>query len=241
MKERIIKFNKYSIELIPLLFTILSFLILISLGLWQLSRLKEKNFFITSITTNLRNPPVDFISSKNDILYSKIRVKGQFLTGKDIYLYGRRSMAIEKDGYYLFSPFQTENNKIIMVARGWFNSKQKNNIQTIKNAANEEIIGIALPDEKKRIFVPENDFKQNIWFTLNLDQISTILGLKLEKFYLLMQADSTHTSNILKPLSMDSVLQIRNDHLEYALTWFSLAGVLVVIFIIYHMKKAKLK
>jgi surfeit locus 1 family protein len=241
VKNRIIKFNKYRIELFPLLFTILSLLVLVSLGFWQLIRLKEKNLFLTLVETNLKNLPVDFISANNGTLYSKIRIKGQFLTGKDVHLYGRRSMAIEKDGYYLLSPFQTDNNEIIMVARGWFSRQDKKNIDNIKNSLNEEVIGIALPDENKRFFIPENDFKHNIWFTLNLTQMSSILGVRLEKFYLLMQADKSNISNMLKPLPINNLLNIRNDHLEYALTWFSLALALAAIFIMYHIKKAKLE
>ncbi len=221
-----------------MLVAILAFSILVLLGTWQVFRLKEKELFLSLIKNNLHNAPIDIKTLSGEKFYAKVKIKGEFLLDKNLHLYGRRSMSAEKDGYYLIVPFKTDDNKIILVAVGWFGSNYKQNIDKIigsiiaKNV--NQIIGVVLPGEKKRLFIIDNDIKNNIWFTLDLSQASQFLGLKLEDFYLIMDNENLGNADMLKPLRIDNLLHIRNDHLEYAITWFSLAIALVVIFIIFY-------
>lgn len=228
----------YNINILILVAVASCVMILGGLGFWQLKRLEEKNIFIAKINSNINNPPL-IIGDKPE-LYSKIKLRGHFLANQDIYLYGRKSSAVNnsqtKDGYYLVTPFQTDDNKIIITARGWFAYNDKPKMQSIENAQSEEIIGITLPSEKKQLFVPENDIARNVWFTLDLNQMSGLLKDKIEDFYLL-QMETTHPINILMKLSYSKLTHIRNDHLEYAITWFALAISLIVIFIIYINKR----
>ena len=235
--ERIVKIGRCETQLLPLLLVTLTVIILISLGIWQIIRLQEKKFFLSSMENNLNNPPINIETFSRDKLYANVKIKGHFLSANhNIHLYGRRSMSAEKDGYYLVTPFQTDDNKIILVARGWFAGSHKKNIDNIMQDSVNEIIGVVLPSEKTRLFVFNNDIKNNVWFTLDLKQASDILGLKLENYYLIMEGNNNQ-SNILKNLSIDNLIHVKNDHLEYAITWFALAMSLIVIFVIYHWRK----
>ncbi len=235
LKKNTLKIGKCQVQLLPLLLTILAFVILLSLGFWQIARLQEKELFLSSMKNNLNNPPINIKTLSGNKLYAKIRANGYFLEGKNLHLYGRRSMSTEKDGYYLVTPFQTDDNKIILVVLGWFAGRHKKNIDNIINNS-MEITGVILPGEKTKLFVLDNDVKNNVWFTLDLTQASDVLGLKLEDFYLVMEGNNNR-SDILKSLSIENLLNVRNDHLEYAITWFALAISLAVIFVIYHLSK----
>ncbi|WP_341764525.1 SURF1 family protein [Candidatus Tisiphia endosymbiont of Beris chalybata] len=224
--------SKGKIQLFPVLIAILIFVILVSLGIWQVSRLKEKQLFLNLINNNLNNAPIDIKTLSGDKYYAKVAVRGQFLLDKNLHLYGRRAMSAEKDGYYLVSPFKTDDNKIILVTRGWFGSSHKHNIDKILDSSSiNQIIGVILPGEQKRLFIFDNDIKNNIWFTLDIKEASNILGLKLEEFYLLMDNVAVGQEDILKPLKIENLLHIKNDHLEYAITWFALAVAFAIIFI----------
>ena len=236
MKKKLKKLEFYIV--IKNLLAISVIIILISLGCWQISRLKEKELFLSKMENNLNSTPINIKSLNSDIIYAKITMRGHFLYNKDIYLYGRKSMSTEKDGYYLVTPFQTDDDKIIMVARGWFSGRHKKMIGKLIDKSNTEIVGVILPSEKTRLFVPSNDTLNNVWFTLDLQQASDILGLKLENFYVMMD-NGTMRSDILKPLSIRHLVHIRNNHLEYAITWFALAIALIVISIIYHSRKKR--
>ncbi|WP_342279097.1 MULTISPECIES: SURF1 family protein [unclassified Candidatus Tisiphia] len=235
LKKSTLKIGKCQVQLLPLLLTILAFVILLSLGFWQIARLQEKELFLSSMKNNLNNPPIDIKTLSGNKLYAKIRANGYFLVGKNLHLYGRRSMSTEKDGYYLVTPFQTDDNKIILVVLGWFAGRHKKNIDNIIDNS-MEITGVILPGEKTKLFVLDNDVKNNVWFTLDLTQASDVLGLKLEDFYLVMEGNNNR-SDILKSLSIENLLNVRNNHLEYAITWFALAISLAVIFMICNLSK----
>ncbi len=239
LKKNTLKIGKCQVQLLPLLLTILAFVILLSLGFWQIARLQEKELFLSSMKNNLNNPPINIKTLSGNKLYAKIRANGYFLEGKNLHLYGRRSMSTEKDGYYLVTPFQTDDNKIILVVLGWFAGRHKKNIDNIIDNS-MEITGVILPGEKTKLFVLDNDVKNNVWFTLDLTQASNVLGLKLEDFYLVMEGNNNR-SDILKSLSIENLLNVRNDHLEYAITWFALAISLAVIFVIYNLSKKEIK
>ncbi|HJD64878.1 MAG TPA: SURF1 family protein [Rickettsia endosymbiont of Diachasma alloeum] len=212
---------------------LITFIILVSLGFWQLNRLKEKKLFLASMQENLTSPAIDLAEIHNNLPYQKIKLNGHFLPNKDVYLYGRRSMSSEKDGYYLVTPFKTAEDKIILVARGWFSNRNKNIITQATNDEPHELIGVTMPSEKTRSYLPANDIKNNVWLTLDLYEASKVLGLNPENFYLIEESKDISNLDILLPLSINHLAAIRNDHLEYALTWFGLAASLVVIYRIY--------
>ena len=230
--------RSYTFELLPFTITLIGIIFLVSLGCWQLLRLKEKSAFIASVSSNLSNPPNIYNSKNYPAIYQKITVSGQFLSGKDLYLYGRRSMAPEKEGYYLLSPFETSQNTVIMVARGWFAAKNKQQIAATGISSATEITGIVLPLEKKRVFIPNNDLKNNTWFTLVHQEMNNYTQENLENFYLL-QIDSEDLPAYIIAIDSQGLIQIKNDHLEYALTWFCLSICLGVVFIAYSKQKNK--
>lgn len=215
---------------------LITFIILISLGFWQLNRLKEKKLFLASMQENLTSPAIDLAEIHDNLPYHKVKITGHFLPDKDIYLYGRRSMSSEKDGYYLVTPFKTDEDKIILVARGWFSNRNKNIITQATNDQPHELIGVTMPSEKTRSYLPANDVRNNVWLTLDLQEASKVLGLNLENFYLIEESKDISNLDILLPLSINHLAAIRNDHLEYAFTWFGLAASLVVIYVIYRKK-----
>ncbi|MFY9589774.1 SURF1 family cytochrome oxidase biogenesis protein [Rickettsia endosymbiont of Halotydeus destructor] len=268
-------------------FTLCTVIILIILGFWQLNRLKEKKLFLAAMDHNLTSPAVDLKDLKDDFIYHKVKITGHFLPGQDIHLYGRRSMSKEKDGYYLVTPFKTIDDKIILVARGWFSNRNKSIIGDSANRLfsklayrekfkgdtehrtatyssvredsstgstyklplevefgkksieqEHEIIGVTMPSEKIRSYIPDNDIKNNVWLTLDLKAATKILDLELQNFYIIQEGKDISNLDILLPLSINHLANIRNDHLEYALTWFGLAISLIVIYIIYSRARA---
>lgn len=225
-------------ELIPFFFVIIALSVLISLGNWQLDRLSQKKFFIQTIETNIKNPPITVDSNIDNIeYYSKIEIEGKFVKDKNIFLYGRRSASPEKDGYYLLSPFKTNNGDILLVSRGWIPQSTKDNFSKYDQPTEiTKIIGITLPNEKRNFLVPQNDLKKNIWFNIDLAMAKEAIGTSVTSFYL-MQINSIDLPDGGKTLSTTHLNKVRNDHLEYAITWYSLGACLLILFLIYGRKK----
>ncbi len=211
---------------------------LFSLGVWQLLRLHEKNEFISKLMLGYNSPPISVseLDLKN-ASYAKVKINGRFLDGKDIYLYGKRLLNTQKisknpiDGYNLISPMKTDDGKIILVNRGWFASSNKEQMKDIINIDNEEIVGFVMNFEKKSLVPPKNDYQKNIIFRLIHDELENYIGMgEIFPFYI----SATSTNNKQNALLEEAVpgnpiSRIPNNHLEYVLTWFSLALVAAVI------------
>jgi surfeit locus 1 family protein len=224
-------------QLIPMIFGIIGIVILILLGNWQLKRLNEKTNFIQSIEYNIANHPKSIEELNLNLpIYSKIAISGTFLAGKNIFLYGKRSASPEKDGYYLLSAFEATNGKIYLVSRGWIPQSVKNNLgEFASKQIFDKFEAIILPSETRQFMMPENDKNNKIWFTIDLDMAHEMLGVTENKYYL-MQIQSATLPEGGKPLSTEHLNKVRNDHFEYAITWYSLAACLLIMFFIYRKK-----
>lgn len=238
--KQITKQRIKSQEILSYFMLALLILILLALGTWQLKRLAEKNNFIQAIEYNIAAPANIIASFDEKIkLYDKISIKGQFLKGQDIFLYGRRSSLPEKDGYYWLSPFKTINQEIILVSRAWLPQSLKTQLITNPYQTHdqlEEITGFVLAGEKRNFLVPENDYQNHIWFNIDLKMAKKLLNLTSDQFYL-MQIENKQLPIGAKMLSGENLSKIRNDHLEYAITWYSLAVSLLIIFFIHRRRK----
>ncbi len=210
---------------------------LMLLGNWQINRLRAKEHFINTIEKNIANDSVELTAAKEPNPYDKIKISGHFLENKNAFLYGRRSASPEKDGYYLLSAFNSDSGKIYLVSRGWFPQSVKSELEKgITEQTHETIEAIVLPGEKKNYFVPDNDKKNNIWFTLDLNMATELISTNVRDFYL-MQINSATLPNGAAPLRTTHLNKVRNDHLEYAMTWYSLGVCLLLMFMIYGGKK----
>lgn len=236
MQNRI---NIYNSKLLLILVSI-GVLSLVLLGNWQLKRLAEKNVFIKTIEHNIASPAISISSNAAPTpTYSKVAIVGRFLPNKNILLYGRRSAHPEKDGYYMLSAFEAENGQRYLVSRGWIPQSLKDNFYNfILPHDNETIEAFTLPSEHRSFMMPKNDNDNNIWFTIDLQMAHNLLGVTETKYYL-MQINNQLLPNGAKSLSANQLSKVRNDHLEYAMTWYSLAICLALVFIISCRKQNK--
>lgn len=221
------------ISVIPLTFVIAIVLSFTVLGFWQLGKFYDKQWLVNKTQDQVSKKPIKNITNfDNTILYSKVRLKGSFIPKKDVHLYAQASgRATDNNnlGYYLLSPFRTTDGKIIMVMRGGFRAMHKRVLYYIKNKDYEKLTGILLPNEKTGMLTPGNDIKNNLWFNVDLGTMSKALGLPLENVYLL-QVDANNLPDIVSPISMQNHVNVDNNHFVYAMTWFVLGIVVIIMF-----------
>lgn len=242
MPKKIRIFNTFY-PIIPFFATLLAVIILIMLGNWQVRRLSEKRAMIETIEQSMKLPAqmIDLqdISNSNLKLFHKIKLKGHFAKNKLIFLYGKRSVTAEKDGYYVLSPFimqQDSKEEVLLISRGWAPQSVKADLEAGKLSMLDEeqvIEAVVMPAEKKQFFVPENDIKKNIWFTIDPDFAAKTYGVTVENVYF-KQINADNFPKGVVPLNADSLNKIRNDHLEYAISWYGLAIALIIMFIYYY-------
>ena len=147
-------------------FIIFFVLVFVSLGTWQIIRLNWKNNLISEIENSLKNSPVELTqSSKRN--YLKIKTSGNIDFEKQIYLYNLNDSGTP--GFEVVNPILIDNENYL-INRGWipFEKKDTPEINIIDQT---NIIGIIKIQGRKNIFKPDNDLKENYWFSLNREDI----------------------------------------------------------------------
>mgnify|MGYP001442809833 FL=1 len=200
-------------------------LVLISLGSWQLYRLNWKLNLITQIKNSLKNNPIELskVDKKN---YLRIKTSGKIDFEKQIYLYNLSDSG--KPGFEVINPIII-NNENYLINRGWisFDQKDQSNINLVTE---DKIIGTLKLQSKASIFKPENDVKKNYWFTLDRDDIFKYTGKKFSEYIIYLNGDY----KIPKPKVITA--NISNNHKKYAITWFSMAISILLIYLYFRKK-----
>ncbi len=172
-------------------------------------------------------------------LYRQIKVSGKFLNDQETHLFtGPKEMRGEP-GYNIITPIQRDDGSVVLVDRGWvpFSKKEKSKRPESITGERVSIVGILQKGEKKGLFTPENNIKENLWFWLDIPSIASFTGKKIDNVYVKALKGANFSSGTL-PIPADLDIKIRNNHLEYAITWYSLALAMVVIYLI-HLTKWK--
>ena len=211
------------------LFVIIFVTIFCALGTWQLYRLQWKLELISEITFGLDSSPIEYSNSieKN---YQRVSAKGKFNFDKQIYLYSLNDNG--KPGYDVITPFRTNKNENVLVNRGWIKKEFKNNPIINKNIEDEQkIIGLLRKIYKPNIFKPDNDLKNNIWFSINLEDLKVTSGERFNEFVIFLEDNQAKT-----PIPRKITIDVPNNHLKYAITWYAIS-ISIIFYYLYFRKK----
>ena len=196
----------------PYFFGILGMLILAGLGIWQVQRLAWKNNLIREISESLGTPPISLVPNEINIgsQYLSVSANGKFLEKE---LHVLHSLKPYGPGFKVIKPFKLSSNEIILVDLGFVEEKNKAKERIFTD---ETIKGnIFFPNETD-FFTPDPNLDRNIWFARSLDSMANYLGTMP---ILLVLSNSVDRGVITTPLRANLV----NNHLQYAVTWFSMA------------------
>ena len=198
---------------------------LLSLGSWQLYRLNWKLDLISEIKNSLKINPVE-LSKSNNKNYLRIKTSGTVDFDKQIYLYNLNNSG--KPGFEVINPILIGNENYL-INRGWipFDKKDKAEINLINT---NHIIGTLKKQSKANSFKPENDIEKNYWFTLDRDDIFSYTGKKFSKYIIYINGDYK------TPEPKVITANISNNHKKYAITWFSMAISILLIYLYFRKK-----
>tara|TARA_B100001093_G_scaffold500010_1_gene549968 strand:- start:4463 stop:5125 length:663 start_codon:yes stop_codon:yes gene_type:complete len=209
---------------------VISFITLFcSLGTWQIYRLQWKQDLIYQIKQGLKSKPIQYTKNikKN---YQRVSLSGEYIFGEQIYLYSLNEKG--NPGFDVLTPFETKNKEYVLINRGWIKKEFKNDskINTISNNIN----GLLRKANKKNLFTPDNDLKKNIWFSLNLDDVEEVTGKRFNEFIVYLE-----DQNIIIPKPKKITVDLPNNHLKYAITWYSIS-ISILFYYLYFRKKNEL-
>ena len=211
-----------------LLFSVFVYFIiltLLSLGFWQIYRLNWKLELIEQIENSLKNDPVELsnVEKKN---YLRIKTSGDIDFDKQIYLYNLNDVG--KPGFEVINPIKIGDENYLM-NRGWIPFEKKDADELFKFDENN-IVGTLKVQARKNIFKPDNDIKENYWFSLDRDDIFEFTGKKFSNYIIYLDG------NYQSPKPKKITANISNNHKKYAITWFSLAISILLLYLYFRRK-----
>lgn len=230
-------------KLIPTLFTLPALIALIWLGVWQLQRLEWKETLIDRLHSRASAEAVVLPSGDLEIdawEFQRVTLTGEFLHDHEVHLLNRSLNG--NPGLHILTPLRRTDvpgASTVLVNRGWVPFELKEAASRPNGLVEgpvtvEGIVRFQRPiTGLQRVFLPENEPSNNIWYSVDQTQIEADAALTLTNFYVV---DGNTDVPGTYPLGKQWILDIRNDHFQYALTWFLLAGALVVIFLVYHRR-----
>ena len=223
----------------PTLISLPILVLSLGLGIWQMERREWKRDILDRIAVNQAAAPLTLDELlQGDPLrheYGRVKVAGTFLHDKEFYL-AARSLG-NKVGLQVVTPLKTDEGQVVLFDRGWIPQEQKDPARRAAGqlAGRVELTGIVRRTQIRPRFAPENVPDRNVWFHVDVPLMRSMAGGKpdprLDAFFL--EADATPNPGGV-PIGGQTRLNIPNDHLQYAITWFLIAAALVGVYLAYH-------
>ncbi|MDA7425484.1 SURF1 family protein [Thalassococcus lentus] len=203
--------------LAPILIGLIGAGILVALGTWQMQRLDWKRGILNEIETTIAGEaqPLPRVIEPSAQQYLPLAVSG---TLEDTALFVLVSVKRQGAGWRVISALQTDDGRRVLVDRGFARVDQKD---AALFAGPVSIAGNLLWPDERSSATPENDLDKNTWFARDVAQMAE--ALQTEPLLVVVRQASPSDGHI-TPLPVDTG-GIPNDHLQYAITWFSLAAV----------------
>ena len=184
---------------------------------------------ISEINFGLNSTPIKYTNSieKN---YQRVVSEGSFNFKDQIYLYSLNEKG--KPGYDVVTPFKTNNNENVLVNRGWIKKELKGSLEINTNVKSKKITGLLRKIYKPNMFKPENDIKNNIWFSINLNDMEQFTKTNYPNFVIFLENPAIKAA-LPKKITID----VTNNHFKYAITWYSIAISILLYYLYFRQKK----
>ncbi len=207
---------------------------LLSLGAWQLHRRTWKLALLADIDRGEAAPAIPLPASP--LAFAKVRVEGRFrddlraMYGADV----RDMPGGALLGAQLIEPLERPGALPVLVDRGWVPIAPRSLLGPSTLPASTAVEGYVRLPETPGAFSARDDPASRIFYTLDPAAIGAALGLPAVAPFTLVALGTASPGAV--PIPATALPRPPNDHLNYAITWFSLAAVLAVVFLTWSRK-----
>lgn len=227
--------NRRSPKTITVVSALAAFAVLCALGTWQIKRLAWKEALLESIDERMAQPEksieelIALQERTGDVDYVPVTVTGQFLHDREQHFFATHKGL---SGYYIYTPLSLADERIVFVNRGFVPFDRKDPETRIEGQIKGDVTikGLARNtlQEKPSWAVPENEPEQNIYYWKDIDAMAAQSDLPLDPGLLPLFVDADGKANPGGlPVGGVTMINLPNNHLQYAITWFGLATALI--------------
>lgn len=203
--------------------------VLLWLGTWQVHRLHWKRELLATISERAHDAPMDVpLPAGLDADYRPAKVVGTFRHDLQFFVLAT-DLTTGKGGYHVLTPLQLAGGQYLIVDRGWipYESRQRED-SFPKPMGKIDLRGILTVPRMAGLFMPKNDPVKSEWYSVDLAAMASVDRLDGFLPYVLevSRAESAQTL----PIGGQTRLTLPNDHFSYAVTWYSFAVILLIIY-----------
>jgi cytochrome oxidase assembly protein ShyY1 len=234
------------------LFTLAMVAIFAGLGVWQLERRAEKHVLIAVLTERLAAEPVPLPPASK---WSKLTPQDEFrrvhfkatYEGKPDAMVFSSGSAVRDDisgpGAWAFMPARLADGETVVINTGFVQNTmqdralQDHAVSHLVTGAPVDLVGYVRFPEKAGMLTPAASLAKRLWFTRDHLEMSRLLGWgHVAPFYIDLE-QPVPSNGIPSPGPLH--VHLRDDHMQYAITWFALAGAVVVAFFVWLRSKRR--
>ncbi|BCJ91643.1 SURF1-like protein [Terrihabitans soli] len=216
---------------LPGFLTLLALIVLIGLGTWQMQRLHWKEDLLQRVTARIAAPAVPLPPAGWPTLdlkeweYRPVEVSGTFrhdLETRVYVLLTEPRGPLSGPGYFILTPLETGEGRVL-INRG-FVPLETASFPRLEGLT--VVKGLLRGPEDRNMFTPADESSERLFYARDPAPIATALGIPLAPFTI----DAVETLPGGLPQAGETRVNFPNRHLEYALTWYGLAGALLAVF-----------
>ena len=223
----------------PSVVTLAMLAALLGLGTWQLQRLAWKEALIAEMQARTAAAPMPLPRDLGDpaLAYRRVVLRGAFLHEGELYLGARTHKG--KAGFHVVTPLRLEDGRTVLVDRGWVPPERK---APASRAEGQAPGMLSLEGVIRRggwggmeAFRPENQPGDKLWLWLDLPAMAARAGLSDAVTAVYVAAGPAANPGGY-PIGGQTRVDLANNHLQYAITWYTLAAALIVIYLLHQSR-----
>lgn len=218
--------------------TIIALAILVALGTWQARKVGPKTAMVERIETGLKGESIKLPVHVDDPLmldYRKVVFEGTSVPVDPVRVY--QINLAGKPGYSIYAPVQRPHGMAVIVNFGWVPMEYDQNVRLPNGEI--EVRGVLRTSATPGMMTPENVPEADQWFTADVHELAAHFGLRTKEYYhFRVFADHRGGAEAL-PRGGEVRVDIPNNHLEYAFTWYGLGLSLIAVYIAFGLKRGR--
>ena len=219
----------------------IAFAVAMGLGVWQVERLHWKLGLIAQVQHNMSAAPISIDAAMAlgpQAQYRRVAADGSFDNAKEAYAFATDATGAMV--YHVLVPFTLGDGRVLMVDRGVV-PKERLDPATRSGGQLQDVrhvVGVWRTPDPTGAFTPAPDRAHRIWYARDVAGMAKADGVALAA-PVVIEADATPNPGGW-PKGGQTVVAFRNEHLQYAITWFGLAAVLAGVYVAYHVSRGRL-
>jgi surfeit locus 1 family protein len=200
--------------------------LLVGLGSWQVQRLRWKLALIERVEQRVSAPATAAPGPERwpqvnaaDDEYRHVQVTGHWLDEAEALVQASTTLGA---GFWVLTPLRQADGSVVLINRGFVPPERRDRAaHSAGGPAITTVTGLLRITEPGGGFLRSNDPSANRWYSRDVQAIAAARGLpKVAPYFIDAEAGARSDA---APVGGLTVISFHNNHLVYAITWYTLA------------------